>query len=204
RMESQASGSSDDQRRAPRFHGRPSVSMRAGGFTLSVRGAHFFDGYQTSNGAAAFRNSVGLTPRWRLKAVLKPNASAYPTDRATWATVDSRSARSSSARSMRHSVRYRNGDSPMTSLKRLANSARETPASAASEATVHCREGLVWMASSAGPTTGSAKPRYQVGAAAPSPSDQVRSVQTRPQSTSRSMSACVPGRRLAVSTGSEE
>src|SRR5690606_23002831 len=120
RMESQASGSSEDQRRAPRFHGRPSVSMRAGGFTLRVRGAHFFDGYQTSNGAAAFRNSVGLTPRWRLKAVLKPNASAYPTDRATWATVDSRSARSSSARSMRHSVRYRNGDSPMTSLKRLA------------------------------------------------------------------------------------
>ncbi len=53
----------------------------------------------------------------------------------------------------------------MTSVKRLAKCARETFARAASAATVQARSGCRWIASRAGPVTGSSAPRYQPGAA---------------------------------------
>ncbi len=55
--------------------------------------------------AAVLRKVLGLRPLWRLKAALKPKASAYPTALAICAMLRSVSASIASASSMRHSVR---------------------------------------------------------------------------------------------------
>src|SRR3546814_4770418 len=57
------------------------------------------------------------------------------------------------------------GGSPTSSVNRRARAARDAPASAASEATVHGWAGLFCNIRRAGPTTGSLLARYHPGAA---------------------------------------
>ena len=62
-------------------------------------------------------------------------------------------------------VRYVNGGSPTTSVKRRAKAARDNPTLDASPATVQRFAGLLCISSSAGPSTGSAAAAYHGGSA---------------------------------------
>src|SRR5690606_34788120 len=85
---------------------------------------------------ASSRCCCGLTPRTRLNAALNENGLVYPTRCATALRVTSGSRSMSAATVTRHPVRYAIGGSPTSSRKRRASAVRETPTSAASDATV--------------------------------------------------------------------
>ena len=125
--------------------------------------------------SVATRCCCGLIAAHALERGAERERAAVADLAATAPTVASGSRSRSAASASRQPVRNAIGGSPTSSVKRRASAARETPASAASAATVHGCAGSLCSSRSAWPTTGSLWARYHAGASASGRANQARS-----------------------------
>ena len=91
------------------------------------------------------------------------------------------------------------GGSPTRSVNRRASAARDTPVSAASDATVQGCAGLFCNMRNAGPTIGSLVAWYQAGASASGRENHARKTAIRSRSSRRSSTTSWPGSSFEIS-----